>query len=72
MSSDISKKDLIKIAHKATVEAINKTRQAGGAITYQSGKSIVKQYPNGEKEIIEVLDRAYIKPLKKRYKFSVS
>ena len=70
MRSVISKENLIKSAHKATAKAVKKTRQAGGAITYQSGKKIIKQYADGHEEVLEVLDRAYIKPLKKRYKLS--
>lgn len=68
MRSDISKESLIKSAHKATEEALKKIRQAGGSITYQSGKKIIKQYADGHKEVLKVLDRAYVKPLKKRYK----
>lgn len=68
MRSKIPKESLIKSAHKATAKAVEKTRQAGGAITYQSGKRIIKQHANGHKEVLEVLERAYVKPLKKRYK----
>ncbi len=68
MRSKIPKESLIKSAHRATAKAVEKTRQAGGAITYQSGKRIIKQHANGHEEVLEVLDRAYVKPLKKRYK----
>lgn len=70
MRSEISKKSLIEIARKASRQAVKKTLQAGGAITYQSGKSIIKQYADGRKEVIKVLDRAYFRPKKKRYKLS--
>jgi hypothetical protein len=68
MRSVISKDNLIKSARKATIKAVNKTRQAGGAITYQSGKKIIKKHADGREEVLEVLDRAYIKPSKKSYK----
>lgn len=68
MSSVISKESLIKSAHKATAKAVKRTRQAGGAITYQTGKRIIKKFADGREEVLEVLDRAYVKPLKKRYK----
>ncbi len=68
MRSEITKENLIKSAHQATAKAVNKTRQAGGAITYQSGKKIIKKHADGREEVLEVLDRAYVKPLKKRYK----
>lgn len=68
MRSVISKDNLIKSARKATTKAVNKTRQAGGAITYQSGKKIIKKHADGREEVLEVLDRAYIKPSKKSYK----
>jgi ribosomal protein L32E len=68
MRSVISKEDLIKSARKATRKAVNKTREAGGAITYQSGKKIIKKHPDGHEEVIETLDRAYVKSSKKSYK----
>ena len=68
MRSDIPKKSLIESVRKATTEAVKKTRQAGGAITYQSGKKIVKKHPDGREEVLKTLDRAYIRNSKKSYK----
>ena len=70
MASLISKKNLIKSARKATAKAVQRTRQAGGAITYQTGRKIIKKFADGHEEVLEVLDRAYVKPQKKRYKLS--
>jgi len=68
MRSDIPKKSLIKSVRKATTKAVNKTRQSGGAITYQYGKKIIKKHPDGREEVLKTLDRAYIKTSKKSYK----
>ena len=67
MRSNFSKQALVKVATKASRKAVQKTRDSGGAITFQSGRSIVKQHADGHKEILGVLDKAYIKPSKKRY-----
>lgn len=67
MRSVISKENLIKSARKATTKAVNKTRQADGAITYQFGKKIIKKYSDGREEVLKTLDRAYVKPSKKTY-----
>jgi hypothetical protein len=50
MRSVISKEDLIKSARKATRKAVNKTREAGGAITYQSGKKIIRNTRTGTRK----------------------
>ena len=68
MRSDIPKKCLIESVRKATTEAVKKTRQSGGAITYQSGKKIVKKYSDGREEVLKTLDRAYVITTKKNYK----
>lgn len=68
MRSNIPKKSLIESVRKATTEAVKKTRQFGCAITYQSGKKIIKKYPDGREEILDILDRAYVRPSKKSYK----
>jgi len=67
MRSHFSKEALLKVAIKATKQAVQKTKKSGGAITFQSGRSIIKQYADGHEEILDVLDKAYIKPSKKRY-----
>lgn len=70
MRSVISKENLIKSAHEATRKAVKKTRQTGGAVTYQSGKKIIKKHPDGQEEVLETLDRAYVKTTKKTYKIA--
>ena len=70
MKTEITKKQLIQCAHKAGANAIKKTRAAGGAITFQAGKKIIKEYSDGTQEVLAILDRAYVKPHKKRYKLS--
>jgi ribosomal protein L18E len=49
------------IARNASKKAIEKTLKAGGAITFQRGKYIIKQYADGTEYILEVLDKAYLK-----------
>ena len=68
MSREITKKNLIKSAKIATTKAVKKTRQAGGALTYQSGKKIIKKHSDGHEEVLEILEKAYVKPAKKSYK----
>ncbi len=68
MSNDILKKNLIKSARRAVRKAVERTFKAGGAVTYQSGKTIIKQYPDGRVEELERLDRAYVIPQRKLYK----
>ena len=68
MRSEITKENLIKSAQKATTKAVKKTRKAGGSLTYQSGKRIIKKHSDGHEEVLEVLEKAYVKPQKMRYK----
>ncbi|MDH3348488.1 MAG: hypothetical protein OEM02_10390 [Desulfobulbaceae bacterium] len=68
MRSNIPKKKLIESVRKATTEAVKKAQELGCAITYQSGKKIVKKHPDGQEEVLEILDRAYIRTSKKSYK----
>jgi len=67
MKNDISEKDLISCARRAAAEAIKRTKAAGGAITFQSGKKIIKEYADGRQEVLLVLDKAYVKPAQKVY-----
>jgi hypothetical protein len=67
MSRDISKKDLVKSAQEASEKAVNKTRKAGGAVTFQSGKKIIKKHASGRVEVLKELEKAYVRTTKKRY-----
>jgi len=68
MRSNIPKKRLIESVRKATTEAVKRTRQSGGAITFQSGKKIIKKHPDGREEVLKILDRAYVRTSRKSYK----
>ncbi len=70
MKSEIITKDLVKLARLASKKAIRKTRLAGGPLTYQVGKKIVKQYADGRQEVLVTLDQGHIRAKKKRYKIS--
>ena len=70
MRSYISKKNLVKSALKASADAVEKTIESGGVLTYQSGKNIFKEYPDGAVARLVQLDRAYVIPRRKLYKIA--
>jgi len=64
------REDSLFFRRRAAAEAIKRTKAAGGTITYQSGKKIIKEYADGHKEVLQVLDKAYVKPIQKVYKLT--
>lgn len=70
MRSRITQKELIKAAARASAKAVSRTREAGGPITYQQGKKIIKEYPDGTKEVVQLLEKAFVRVKKKRLNLS--
>ncbi len=71
MSKKLTKKLLIKSAREASRRAVRRARQANGAITYVQGKNIVKEYADGHEEVIETLDRVFVRPTQKIYPLNI-
>lgn len=71
MPKSLTQKILVKTAQKASRSAVKRTRQANGAITYVHGKNIVKEYADGHEEVIETLDRVFVRPTQKIYSLTV-
>ena len=62
MKDTITVADLIRCAKEASRIAVQKSKDAKGILTYQEGNSIIKEYPDGTKRVIEVLEKVYVIP----------
>ena len=67
MKEDITTEELAVQAKKASKRAIEKAQALGVPYTVQEGKKLVKHYPDGRKEVIDVLPKAYFQPKKASY-----
>ncbi len=63
----LTSKQLSKYAKAASAKAIDEARAKGIPFAVQEGKNIVKVFPNGHKEVVGHLDKAFIRVSKKRY-----
>jgi len=68
MKENITSEELAIQAKKASKRAIERAKALKVPYTVQEGKRIVKYYPDGTKQVIDVLPKAYFQPKKMDYK----
>ncbi len=68
MKADITTDELAVQAKKASKRAIERAKALEVPYTVQEGKRIIKYHPDGTKEVIDVLPKAYFQPKKMDYK----
>jgi len=61
---------LQQCALQASIEAQERAKALKIPYTVQEGKSIVRRNPDGSKEVIGILPKAYTKPVKKTYRIA--
>ena len=67
MKEDITTDELAIQAKKASKRAIERAKALKIPYTVQEGKKIVKYYPDGKKEVIDVLPKAYVRTPQGKY-----
>lgn len=70
MKEDITTEELARYAKKASKRAIERAKALRVPYTVQEGRRIVKHYPDGRKEVLDVLPRAYVKAPKENLKIT--
>ncbi len=70
MKSDISSKELAVCAKEASRHAVARAQAMKIPYTVQEGRRIVRRNPDGSKDLLETLPKAFVVPAKKRYKIA--
>lgn len=65
---EITGKELNACAQAASKRAVERAKALRIPYTVQEGRSIVKHHSDGTKEVIGTLDKAFVRPEKKRYR----
>lgn len=65
---EISSKELDSCARAASKRAVERAKALRIPYTVQEGKQIVEHRPDGSKVVVETLDKAFVRPEKKRYR----
>lgn len=69
-SHEMSRDDLRRHAKQASRSAIRKAAQKDVPFAVQQGKRIIKVFPDGHKEVVGHLDKAFVRISKKTYSMS--
>ena len=70
MKEDITTEELAIQAKKASKRAIERATALKVPYTVQEGRRLVKCHPDGRKEVLDVLPRAYVKAPKQSLKLN--
>lgn len=70
MKNDLSRKELKRYAAAGSRKAISKASEMNVPFAVQQGRDIVRVFPNGRKETVGHVDKAYVRIPKKRYKMA--
>jgi len=65
-----STEELKRFAKAASCDAIRKAVQSNVPYAVQEGRKIVKFYPDGRKEVVGQVDKAFVRISKKTYKMA--
>ena len=68
MKDEISTEELQQCALQASTEAQARAKALKIPYTVQKGKSIVRRNPDGSKEVVGKLPKAYVRPKQKCYR----
>lgn len=66
--TNISSKALKACAKAASTQAVREARSNKVDYTVQEGRSIVRHNSDGTKTVVGTLDKAFVKPVAKRYR----
>lgn len=64
---EVSNKDLNRYARAASRAAARKARKMNVPYAVQEGKNIIKIFPDGRKEVVGQVEKAFVRIPKKRY-----
>ena len=68
MKDEISTEELQQCALQASIAAQERAKALRISYTMQEGRKIVRRNPDGGKEVVGILPKAYVRPKQKSYR----